>query len=68
MDINEPNELDRRLARARDSYDRAYTELLATVREALQAGYGPSRVARHTRWTREYIAKIRDDRTGRRTG
>lgn len=65
MDADEPSELDSRLERARDRYDRAYTELLAAIDEALDAGYGPSRIARYARWTREYIAQIRDGKTGR---
>jgi hypothetical protein len=67
MEPDEPDELDRRLARARRQYDRAHTALLDTIREALAVGRRPSRIARHTRWTREYIAKIRDGKTGSRT-
>ena len=33
------------------------------IREALAAGRGPSRIARHAGWTKEYIAKIGDGKT-----
>jgi hypothetical protein len=36
---------------------------MATTREALSIGRGPSRVARHAGWTKEYIAKIGDGKT-----
>jgi hypothetical protein len=67
MQTDEPDEMDRRLSRARKRYDDAHGSLLAAVREALAEGRRPSRIARHVGWSREYIAKIRDGKTGRRT-
>ena len=67
MEVNEPDDLDRRLERARRQYDRAHAGLYAVIREALAAGRRPARIGRHTGWTREYIAKIRDGKTGGRT-
>jgi DNA-binding phage protein len=64
MEPDEPDDLDRRIARARAKYDRSHAELMTLIREALAAERGPSRIARHAGWTREYIAKIRDGKTG----
>lgn len=60
VDKDEPDDRDRRLERLRKRYDRARADLMQAIREDLAAGRGPSRIARHTNWTREYIAKIRD--------
>jgi len=67
VEANEPDELDKRIERARRRYDRTHADLLAVIREALADGRRPSRIARHARWTREYIGKIRDGKTGPRT-
>ena len=59
-DDTEPDELDKRIERARKRMDDGRTDLLAGIREALAAGRAPSRIGRHARWSRDYIAKIRD--------
>ena len=63
-DIGEPDELDLKIERARRRLDTAHTDLMEAIREALDGGRGPSRIARHAGWTKEYIAKIRDGKTG----
>lgn len=45
---------------ARAAYDAARQTLFAAIRASLDAGNGPSQVARDSDFTREYIAKIRD--------
>ena len=67
-DAGEPDELDWRIQRARKRYDTARDHLMALIGEALDAGRGPSRIARHAGWTREYIAKIRDKAKAGQTG
>lgn len=67
VEHDEPDDLDRRVARARSRYDKAHAALLDSIREALATGRGPARIGRHARWSREYIAKIRDGKTGKRT-
>ena len=62
-ETGEPNELDLKIERARKRLDSAHTDLMSAIREALGAGQGPSRIARHAGWTKEYIAKIRDGKT-----
>jgi hypothetical protein len=62
-DATEPDELDLKIERARQRLDKAHADLMAAIREALAAGRGPSRIARHAGWTKEYIAKIRDGKT-----
>lgn len=66
MEPDEPDDLDKRIERARARYDRAHADLMALIREALDAERGPSRIGRHASWSREYIAKIRDGKTGGR--
>ncbi|MFB7341214.1 hypothetical protein [Streptomyces hydrogenans] len=46
--------------KARAAYDTARAELFAAIKEGLDAGLGPSELARRSKFTREYIAKIRD--------
>jgi len=48
------------IAKARADYDRARTKLFAAIRAALADGVGPSAIARPSKFTREYVAKIRD--------
>ncbi len=62
-DIGEPDELDLKIERARRRLDTAHADLMAAIREALDSGRGPSRIARHAGWTKEYVAKIRDGKT-----
>jgi hypothetical protein len=62
-DIGEPDELDLKIERARRRLDTAHADLMEAIREALGTGRGPSRIARHAGWTKEYIAKIRDGKT-----
>jgi hypothetical protein len=63
-DNTEPDDLDRRIAEARQKMDDGRAELLAAIREALRRRRPPSRIGRHARWSREYIAKIRDGKVG----
>lgn len=68
----EPDERLDRIRRARAEYDRARTRLFREISEGLDEGkalpedqkrkLGPSAIARAANFTREYIAKIRDDR------
>lgn len=51
---------DKAIEQARTAYDDARTKLFAAIRAALKDGIGPSRIARPSKFTREYIAKIRD--------
>jgi hypothetical protein len=62
-ETGEPDELDVKIERARKRLDAAHADLMAAIREALGIGRGPSRIARHAGWTKEYIAKIRDGKT-----
>lgn len=59
-DTPEPDELDRRIDRARKKMDDGRAELLAAIRDALAIKRSPSRIGRHARWSRDYVAKIRD--------
>jgi DNA-binding phage protein len=59
-EADEPDELDQKIARARKRMDGGRADLLTAIREALEAGRGPSRIARHAGWTREFIAQIRN--------
>jgi hypothetical protein len=59
-DDTEPDDLDKRIERARKRMDAARADLLAAIREALEIGRSPSRIGRYARWSRDYIAKIRD--------
>lgn len=63
-DHGEPDELDKRIERARNKMDTGRSELMAAIREALAAGRGPSRIGRYARWSRDYVAKIRDGKVG----
>lgn len=63
VERDEPDEFDRKLEQARQRLDTAHADLMKLIREALSAGRGPSRIARHAGWTKEYIAKIRDGKT-----
>jgi len=51
---------DQAIAQARATYDKARVRLFTAIRAALADGVGPSQIARHSKFTREYIAKIRD--------
>lgn len=62
-ETGEPDELDLKIERARKRLDAAHADLMSAIREALGASRGPSRIARHAGWTKEYIAKIRDGKT-----
>lgn len=64
MDADEPDDRDRRLERLRKQLDDTHAEMMSAIRDDLAAGRRPARIARHTGWTREYIAKIRDGKAG----
>lgn len=56
-----------RIERARQTYDEATAayeaareQLFAEILAGLAEGMGPSAAARHSRFTREYVARIRD--------
>lgn len=51
---------EKAIAAARSKYDRARGDLFAAIRAALEDGVGPSAIARPSKFTREYVAKIRD--------
>jgi hypothetical protein len=66
----EPDERLKRISTARAEYDRARTALFREISDALAESealpeeqkrkLGPSAIGRAARFTREYIAKIRD--------
>lgn len=64
MDADEPDDLDREIEANRRALDEAHARLMASIRTALERDRGPSRIARHAGWTREYISKIRDGDAG----
>ncbi len=57
----EPDALDLAVQRARKRFDTAHRDLMAAIDAELAAGRGPSRIARHAGYSREHIAKMRDD-------
>lgn len=63
-EADEPDDRDKRLAELRANLEQAHAALMTAVREDLASGRGPSRIARHSGWTREYIGKIRDGEAG----
>jgi hypothetical protein len=63
VEVGEPDDLDLKIERARKRLDTAHADLMSAIRDALGTGRGPSRIARHAGWTKEYIAKIRDGKT-----
>jgi hypothetical protein len=54
----EPDELDCAVRRATDKINDGYRELLAAIEAQYAAGRGPSRIARHTDYTREHISDL----------
>lgn len=52
----------RRYDQAQKRADAIHAELLEAIRDALEAGHGPAAIGREANWTREYIAKIRDNK------
>jgi hypothetical protein len=52
------------IERERKRYDSARKRLFDLIRQALSEGTGPSEIGRRAGFTREYIAKIRDGKTG----
>lgn len=63
MAKGEPDEIDLKIERARARMDRGRTDLMEAIREALAADRGVTRIGRHAKWSREYIAQIRDGKT-----
>jgi hypothetical protein len=59
-DTTEPDDLDRRIERARKKMDAGRSELMAGIREALEIRRTPTRIGRYAHWSPEYIKKIRD--------
>lgn len=45
---------------AESAYEAARTELFSEILAAFDEGMGPSAIARHSGFTREYAARIRD--------
>lgn len=58
--MTETTDHEKAITKARAEYDRARTKLFAAIRAALDDGVGPSAIARQSKFTREYVAKIRD--------
>lgn len=58
----EPDELDKKIERARKRMDSGRAELLALIDEALAAGRGPARIGRYAHWSEQNIRKIRDSK------
>lgn len=58
--MTEPTDHEAAIAKARASYDTARARLFDAIKAALADGVGPSAIARPSKFTREYIAKIRD--------
>jgi hypothetical protein len=56
----EPDDLDKRIERARIRMDAARADLMAGIREALAAGRKPARIGRYAHWSRDQIVKIRN--------
>ena len=57
----------KRYEAARERYEASREALFALIRQALDEGAGPSEMARDAGFTREYVAKIRDGKTGPRS-
>jgi hypothetical protein len=60
----EPDDLDKRIERARRRMDAARADLMTGIREALDLERTPTRIGRYAHWSPEYISKIRDGKTG----
>ena len=60
----EPDDLDRKIERARKRMDAARTDLMAAIWEALNQKRNLTRIGRYAHWSREYIAQIRDGKVG----
>ncbi|CAM5327273.1 hypothetical protein [Streptomyces griseus] len=58
--MSEPTDHDAEITRLRAAYDEARARLFAGIQAALDDKVGPSQIARSSKFTREYIAKIRD--------
>jgi hypothetical protein len=58
--MTQQNEHRAAIRAARETYDRARTELFAAIRAGLDAGVGVSAVSRDADFSREYITRIRD--------
>lgn len=63
-DAPEPDDLDKRIERARSKMDAGRAELIAAIRDAADAGRKPSRIGRYARWSRDYITKIAAGKAG----
>jgi hypothetical protein len=55
----------RKIASARDRYDKAYAALVGTIREELAAkAVTVKDAAEQAKWSREYVSQIRDGTAG----
>jgi hypothetical protein len=61
-DDTEPDDLDRKIERARRKMDAGRADLLAFIDEALAGGRGPARIGRYAHWSEQQIRKIRDSK------
>lgn len=52
------------LRELRDTYDEARARLFSGIRRYLDQGESLAKIGRSVDWSREYIAKIRDGKTG----
>lgn len=64
MDDSEPDDLDRRIERARRRMDDARRDLMSGIEEALTVNRPTARVARYSHFSEQYIRKIRDGKAG----
>lgn len=56
----EPDDLDRKIERARRRMDAGRADLMAAIEEALAQKRSLARIGRYAHWTTEYIRQIRD--------
>jgi hypothetical protein len=54
----------RRSARARAQYDRAYADLIESIKADLADGVQVKDVAEAVRWSRQYVTDVRDGKAG----
>jgi hypothetical protein len=56
----EPDDLDRRIERARQRMDAGRRDLMSAIGDALAAKRTTARIARYAHFSEQYIRKIRD--------
>lgn len=63
-DDKEPDDLDRRIERARQRMDAGRRDLMQAIGDALAAKRPTARIARYAHFSEQYIRKIRDGKAG----